>query len=329
MKKLYLFITIGLLAFGFGCKGKGEPGKAAEGTAAPAVSEGYATVADGVELWYKTVGDGPEVVIVPAGIYMEYEFERLADESRTLVFYDQRGRGRSSAVADPSQISMAFEIADLEALRQHLGKEKVSLIGWSYLGGLVVLYAAQYPEHVNRIVQIGPISPTYEYFRQYRTSPRQDEVIARLTKMLEEGLDKADPQKYCTDYWNANMELIFYDPGKIGLMRSDRCDCENEMPGNVNMQLGAIIASLGEWDWREMAHGLDMPVLTVHGVSDLLPMEGSRVWVSSLGNARVLVVQEAGHLPFVEQPDVFYPAVDTFLKGEWPAGAEVFGAPIE
>jgi hypothetical protein len=42
-----------------------------------------------------------------------------------------------------------------------------------------------------------------------------------------------------------------------------------------------------------------------------------------------LFVREAGHLPFVEQPEMFYPAVDTFLKGEWPENTEVVGVPIE
>jgi pimeloyl-ACP methyl ester carboxylesterase len=71
-----------------------------------------------------------------------------------------------------------------------------------------------------------------------------------------------------------------------------------------------------------MAQDLDMPVLTIHGESDTLPLEGSRVWVRLLGNARLLYIPEAGHLPFVEQPEIFYPSVETFLKGEWPAGAE-------
>jgi proline iminopeptidase len=268
-------------------------------------------------------------VIVPAAIYMEYEFERLADESRTLILYDQRGRGKSSAIADASQFSMDFEIADLEALRQHLGKEKVSLIGWSYLGGLVILYANQFPEHVNRIVQIGPISPTYEFFQQSRSTSPDEESMAQLNKLQEEGLAESDPERYCKEFWNIYMKQIFHDPEKIELFRSDRCQCENERRSNVSMQIGAILESLGEWDWREEVRGLESPVLTVHGESDTLPIEGSRVWVQTLRNARLLYVPKAGHLPFVEQPEIFYPAVDTFLKGEWPAGAEIFGAPIE
>ena len=328
MKKFCVFLLIGAMVWVCGCKGKEE---AIEEGIKPAsiVSEGYVTVDEGVELRYKTIGDGPEAVIVPAAVYMEYEFERLADESRTLILYDQRSRGKSSKVADASLISMDFEIADLEALRQHLGKEKVSLIGWSYLGGVVALYATQYPEHVNRIVQIGPIPPTYDFFVQAASTPVDSESMALLKKLQDEGLDESDPEKFCEEYWNIYMERIFYDPDKIGLMRSDKCKCENEMPNNVNMQMLAILGSLGEWDWREMVQGLDAPVLTIHGDSDTLPLEGSRVWVSSLGNARLLVVEQAGHLPFVEQPEVFYPAVDTFLKGEWPDNTEVVGVPIE
>jgi pimeloyl-ACP methyl ester carboxylesterase len=163
MKKFCLVLMIFALAMASCCKGK-EEAAVEEAKPAAVVSEGYVTVDEGVELRHKTIGDGPEAVLVPAAVYMEYEFERLADPSRTLILYDQRGRGKSSAVADALKISMDFEIADMEALRQHLGKEKISLIGWSYLGGLVILYAARYPEHVNRVVQIGPMPPTYELF---------------------------------------------------------------------------------------------------------------------------------------------------------------------
>ncbi|UCE40543.1 MAG: alpha/beta hydrolase [Candidatus Aminicenantes bacterium] len=329
MKTFCVCLSICTLVLAFGCKGKEEAAAETEEKTGPVVSEGYVMVDEGVELRYKTIGDGPEAVVIPAAIYMEYEFERLAVESRTLILYDQRGRGKSSAVTDFTKISMDSEIADLEALRQHLGKVKVSLIGWSYLGGMVILYANLYPEHVDRVVQIGPMPPTYDLFVQAASTPLDEESAAQLKKLQEKGLAESDPEKYCTEFWNIYMKRIFHDPDKIGLMRSDKCKCENEMPNNVNMQILSILGKLKEWDWREEVKGLDVPVLTIHGDSDSLPLEGSRMWVSSLRNARLLFVREAGHLPFVEQPEVFYPAVDTFLKGEWPAGAEIFGAPIK
>jgi pimeloyl-ACP methyl ester carboxylesterase len=191
MKKICLFLFIGVLTVLFGCQG-------IQKNAAPSVSEGYVTVDEGVDLRYKTVGDGPEAVLIPAAIYLEYEFEKLADKSRTLIFYDQRGRGKSSPVTDKSQINMDIEISDLEALRRHFGKEKVSLIGWSYLGGMVILYADRYPEHINRVIQIGPISPTYDLYMKSTVVPMDKVDAVKLKQMSEEKLAETDPEFYRT-----------------------------------------------------------------------------------------------------------------------------------
>jgi proline iminopeptidase len=90
-----------------------------------------------------------------------------------------------------------------------------------------------------------------------------------------------------------------------------------------------IFQSIGKWDWREKVKNLDMPVLTIHGDYDSIPMEGARTWVYSLPNSRLLVIPNAGHLPFVEDPELFYPSVNTFLKGNWPERAEVVGVPVQ
>lgn len=289
--------------------------------------EGFAPVSEGVELRYKILGDGPETVFIPAAIYMEYEFEKLADPSFTLIFYDPRSRGKSTTVTDRLQIGMEFEVTDLEALRRHLGKEKISLIGWSYLGGMVALYASRYPEFVHRVTQVGPISPTFEIFMKTTASPIDKDSQAQLIKMREEGLDNKDPEAYCRQYWDIYMRRIFFDPSKIAGYRSDKCLCANEMPEHVNFQLGTILGKLGKWDWLEEMRNLASPVLTIHGEADTLPMEGSRHWVATFRDARLLVIPESGHLPFVEKPELFFPAVDTFLKGNWPDGAEEIKTP--
>jgi len=323
-KRIAIFLLLGILFIIYGCKDK-QP----EETSIPYVSESYVIVDDGVELRLKTIGNGPETVIINPAIYLEYEFEKLIDESRTLVFYDVRGRGRSSKIVDSSQLGMDTEISDLEALRSHLGKEKVSLIGWSYHGAMVALYASRYPSHINRVVQVGAVAPTAEIQKRATSTPMDNESKALLERLRREGLDKTDPERFCMEYRDIYMKRIFYDPLKIGLFLSDRCKCENEMPENVTYHLNAIFASIGEWDWTERIKNLDVPVLAIHGVSDpSCPLEGARVWISLFRDARLLVVPYAGHMPFVEDPDLFYSAVDTFLKGGWPDRAEVVGVPV-
>jgi proline-specific peptidase len=326
MKKISILLLMGFLILAIGCKGKEE--KVEEETK-PVVSEGFVTVEEGVELRYKTIGNGPQVVVVPSAIYFEYEFERLIDVNRTLVFYDQRGRGRSSAVADQSRLGMDIEISDLEALRLHLGREKITLIGWSYLGAMVVLYAAQYPRHIDRVVQVGAVAPAAEIQRRATSTPMDSESQALLERLREEALDNIDPEQFCAEYKKIYMKRIFYDPSKITLFRSDRCKCENEMPVNVTAKLNAIFASVGEWNWEERIRDLEVPVLAVHGAQDpSCPLEGARTWAAWLRNSRLVVIPEAGHMPFVEQPELFYPSVDAFLKGEWPERAEVVGLPV-
>lgn len=326
-KNISILLLMGVLILAFGCKGKEEK---EEDVSKPFVSEGFLTVDKDTDLRYKTIGNGPETVIIPAAIYLEYEFERLIDESRTLVFYDVRGRGRSSKIMDSSRLGMDIEISDLEALRLHLGKEKISLIGWSYLGAMVVLYAAQYPSHIDRVIQVGAMAPTSEIQKRATSTPIDSESQALLERLRKEGLDKTDPERFCLEYKNIYMKRIFYDPSKISLFRSDECKCENEMPENVTFQINAIFASIGEWNWMERIQDLGVPVLTIHGIKDpSCPIDGSRFWVSSLRNARILVIPNAGHMPFVEDPDLFYSAVDAFLKGEWPDRAEVVGVPVK
>ena len=63
------------------------------------------------------------------------------------------------------------------------------------------------------------------------------------------------------------------------------------------------------------------PALVIHGTEDLIPLESSKEWVDTLPNARLLMIEGSGHYPHLEFPEIYYPAVDQFLKGEWPGGA--------
>jgi proline iminopeptidase len=95
----------------------------------------------------------------------------------------------------------------------------------------------------------------------------------------------------------------------------------------VNQHLNALMASLGDWDWRAAAGQYAGPVLIVHGQGDFLPLEGSCEWQRSFPNARLVVVPNAGHFIWLEQPETFFGALDQFLGDgqldgwSWPAHA--------
>src|SRR5262245_34208362 len=128
--------------------------------------QGHLRTDDGVRLYFHVVGSGPHVAIVPLRLYLSPEFDVLASQ-RTLIYYDPRNRGRSDAVDDPAKLAdlLHREAEDIEAVRRHLGHHRVDLIGHSYAGIVVALYAMKYPDHVRRMVQVGP--GQFAYDRQY------------------------------------------------------------------------------------------------------------------------------------------------------------------
>src|SRR5687768_8338103 len=123
---------------------------------APPIDQGYIRATDGVRLFYRKVGSGAPAVIVPGDLFLFNDFQRLAN-GRTIVFYDMRNRGRSDAVSDSTAITIRHDVDDLETIRRHFGFERVQLVGYSYLGMMVVMYAMAHPGRVDRVVQLGPV----------------------------------------------------------------------------------------------------------------------------------------------------------------------------
>ena len=167
----------------------------------PKVETGYVTSSDGVRLYYAKVGSGSEIAILPGRLFTFPDFQRLA-KGRTLIFYDMRNRGLSDAVIDISKISLQHDTDDLEAIRAHFGIEKPDLIGFSYLGKIVVLYATQHPNHVNRIVQIGPGARKFgTKFSEALQAGDENKVpdpaeIKRMETLYNNGFAKDHPKEF-------------------------------------------------------------------------------------------------------------------------------------
>src|SRR5256886_13568620 len=110
-----------------------------------ATSEGYVTTEDGVRLFFQKMGSGPRTVVIPNAAYMFEDFKYLAAD-RTVIFYDLRNRGRSESVTDASKLKggVLLDVEDLETIRRQFGIHPVDVIGHSYLGMVVALYAMKY-----------------------------------------------------------------------------------------------------------------------------------------------------------------------------------------
>ena len=276
-------------------------------------TDGYVTVQPGLRLYYRWLGSAREnPVVVPAAAWWGRQLDPLAGRRAVLV-YDPRGRGRS----DPRPESgggLDAELDDLDRLRQELQLDRMSLIGWSYLGAIVALYAARHPERIQRLVQVGPMVP--------RREPYWQQFIADYGARAPLAAAASSTTSAASSVWEPAIAPQLADPAMARqILATLDLTSPHEDPAKIGAWAAKAMGGAGAWDWRGEAAKVTAPVLTVHGVRDNLPVEASREWVRSFPDARLLLIEGAGHYPHFEQSDTFIAAVSTFLDGAWPPGA--------
>jgi proline iminopeptidase len=290
------------------------------------VDEGYIKLDAGIRLFYKKIGNAQNAVIIPNGLYFFDEFQRYA-AAHTLIFYDLRNRGFSDPVTEPSQLIGGVEqdVEDLECVRKHFHADKVDLIGHSYIGLMVGLYAIRYQSSVNRVIQIGPAQP--DAGKQYaahltNTDNVSAELLSRIAQMQKEK-EPEDPIQRCKRFWSVFQAFYVADPKFANQFQWGRCELPNER--NLMKYLNEyIFPSIQKVHLTaQQLTDVQVPFLIIHGTKDRSsPYGGGREWSLILPNARLLTIENAAHVPWIEAPEIVFPAVTDFLAGKWPEAVE-------
>jgi pimeloyl-ACP methyl ester carboxylesterase len=284
--------------------------------------EGSVTTQDGVRLFFEALGNGPQLVLIPNGFHLREDFERLAT-GRTLVFYDVRNRGRSDHVSDGAQLARGIhnDVDDLDTVRRHFGTARAAVIGHSYLGLTVAVYAMKYAAHVERVVQISPLQPRHG--TQYPAHLAHADGVLRdvctALAQLEKERQSTDPEAFCRKFWSVLRAIYVTSPADAEKIRWGRCHLPNER-GFMKYWLESLMPSIQglELTAQEVAQA-QAPILTLHGTKDRsAPYGGGREWALMLPSARLLSVVDAGHAPWIEAPELVLGAIETFLNGAWP-----------
>lgn len=289
-------------------------------------SEGYITMEDEVRLYFRKVGTGTKAVIIPNGLCFLDDFQHLGDW-RTLIFYDVRNRGLSDMISDPAKLARGIgqDVDDLDAVRRHFGIDRVDLIGHSYIGLMVGLYAMRYPGHANRVVQIGPAQP--DAMKQYpahltNVDATFREAMAEVGRMIKEQAS-GEPEELCRRFWAVLRVIFVVNSADAARIDWGRCELANERnfmrywtehltPSIRNLNLTV----------EEMAKA-KAPVLIVHGAKDRnASYGGARDWALRLPNARLVTVENGAHGPWIEAPELVFGSIKTFFDGAWPEAAE-------
>lgn len=296
------------------------------------MTEGYIIAKDGVKLFYQKIGDSEDILIIPNALYLYNDFKYLASD-HTLIFYDLRNRGRSDKILYDLKLSKGIndDVEDLEAIRKYFTKGKVQLIGHSYLGLMIFLYAIKYPDKVDRMVQIGPmqfnLNTKYpEHLTAHDEIPvPKPQKMEELANLEAKGFHQTNPEEYSRKWWSIIRSVYVTNPRDTVKIFSAIEKFPNEWPINQMKHLTEnILPSIENLNIKkEQIEKCKLPVLTVHGTMDrAVPYGAGREWVYNFPNARLVTIENGGHMPWIESPNIVYPAIRKFLSGEWPEQAE-------
>jgi pimeloyl-ACP methyl ester carboxylesterase len=272
---------------------------------------------DGTELAYEVKGEGASdqspVVCIPGGPMRDPEY--LGDlgglaARRRLIILHLRGTGGSAVPADPTSWRCDRQVADVEALREHLGLERLDLISHSAGGAIAILYAAAHPQRVASLVLV---TPSLRALGMTTTDANRDE--ARLLRTEEPWFAQAyqaaqriaeDPDGAPDEDW----DLIA--PFSYG--RWDEAARRHDGAARFNEQAAETYFSEGAGDPEATVAGLaalHAPVLILAAEYDAIPRPSVAGAAAGLfPNARVSVLAGAGHYPWIDDPETFVRSIE-------------------
>lgn len=231
-------------------------------------------------------------------------WERLS-QRRQIVFYDQRGTGRSQHMNTDAPQGIAAQVADLEAVRAHLGFEKVCLVGDSFGGLLSMAYVAAHPEHVAKLVLSDSAPPAWKDMVHLlpQVFPDVEEQDAAIEKKL--GNTDAAAQAQLINHFR----MIFYSEDLLNKYLAGIGDI-----GYVPKVGEAVSKATSDIDLTAQLPKFALPTLIITGRYDMnvAPVTAWKMY-KTIPGAKFVVFAKSGHLPSYEEPDKYVQVVDAFL----------------
>jgi proline iminopeptidase len=216
-------------------------------------------------------------------------------KTRQVVFYDQRGTGKSVPLKPGASQTLDTQVADLEAVRAHVGFAKFNLVGDSYGGFLAMAYAAAHPEHIEKLVLSDSAAPginkTVNVFAQVfpdRPTSRED---------AQTGLRN-------------HFKLLFYSEEKRDAYLAGATDL------GFNPDVAKAVRAGSQVDLTPQLAKFDFPTLVITGRFDMnvAPLTAWQIH-QAIPGSQFVVFEKSGHLPSYEEPDKYLRVLEAFFTG--------------
>lgn len=272
---------------------------------------------NGFDIHYEVHGTGPALMTLPnswgltiGGLRALY---RPLEERLTLVYFDPRGMGESDSERTENDMGLEAVRADFEALRRHLGLERVHAIGWSNGAINLIFYASEYPQTLSSTIFV-------HGFLRF-TNADQDALAERYPRLFEawevfdrEMADESKPLEEKTarlkQFWvEEYFPCTTADPGRgVDLMRQTFRDA-----GFSWRHASYTMRAYPIFDARDRLPLITARSLVVAGSHDSLPPERSKEIHDGLADSSYALFEQSGHFSPVEEPEAFMKLIFEFI----------------
>jgi proline iminopeptidase len=287
--------------------------------------EAHVSVA-GAELYVREIGQGPAIIVLHGGpdfdhSYLLPELDRLSD-SYHLIYYDQRGRGRSADRVQPEDVTLASDLYDLDKVREHFHLDSVTLLGHSWGTVLALEYALHYPERVSRLILMNPAPASSDDYKQLRSDwleKRPADIQQRKVISATPAYQQGDPAAV-TAYYRIHFKPAFARPENYEKFMT-RLSASFTRDGVV--QARAVEARLMTETWSKPDYNLlpklksvTIPILVISGDHEFIPAASSEHISQALPNARLVTLKNCGHFTYLECPIPVHKNIDKFFQSK-------------
>ncbi|MEH0830149.1 MULTISPECIES: alpha/beta fold hydrolase [unclassified Micromonospora] len=272
---------------------------------------------DGTRLAYHCSGDGDPLICLPGGPMLASRYlGELGGLSayRALVRLDLRGTGESAVPADPATYRYDRLVDDVEALRLHLGRDRMDLLGHSAGGSLAVLYAARHPDRIGRLALVNP-SPRpvgleitdldrRELAELRRGEPWFPAAFAAFERIWS-GAPTAEDWAAITPFTQGR-----WDDARQAHLAREESDRNPDVAGEYYAAGGPDPDAT-----RSALAGLEAPVLLLTGEYDVaLPPKRAAEYAGLFPQGELAVQPGGGHYPWLDDQESFVQTLAAFLR---------------
>lgn len=282
---------------------------------------------DNTSLYVRVSGKGPPVIVLHGGpdfdhSYLLPDLDRLSDEFR-LIYYDQRGRGKSAENVNPNEVTLLSDLNDLDRVRQHFGLNSVALLGHSWGAVLALEYALRRPTRVSHLLLMNPAPASaadVAAFRKIYIEKLGADMDRQRAIVASAAYQKGDPDTVAARYRThfkpslaraedyeklmVRMQAAFRSQGSEGIVKAraveDRLMLDTwQVPG---------------YDLTPKIRSLRVPTLVIAGDHDFFPIEVAAHISDAIPKAQLVTMKGCGHFAYLECPGEVHNALVGFFK---------------